>query len=58
LQQQAFVGKVDVQSWGTATTAPPTKLLRIEENLSTAYLRLAQTYIENLDWAASVEHYD
>eukprot|EP01032_Pedospumella_encystans_P006528 gene6528-7822_t len=36
LQQQAFGGKVDGQTWGTATTAPPVNLLRIEENLSAA----------------------
>ena len=41
LQKHAFGGKVDGQSWGTATTAPPVKLLRIEENLSAAHLRLA-----------------
>ena len=33
LQQHCFGGKVDGQSWGTATTAPPLNLLRIEENL-------------------------
>ena len=49
LQQHAFGGKVDGQSWGTATTAPPLNLLRIEENLSAAHLRLSGAYIENLD---------
>lgn len=58
LQQHAFGGKVDGQNWGTATTAPPVNLLRIEENLSAAHLRLAQAYIENLDWAACVARYD
>lgn len=58
LQQNAFGGKVDGQTWGTATTAPPINLLRIEENLSAAHLRLAQAYIENLDWAACIERYD
>lgn len=58
LQQHAFGGKVDGQNWGTATTAPPINLLRIEENLSAAHLRLAQAYIENLDWAACIERYD
>lgn len=58
LQQQAFGGKVDGQSWGTATTAPPINLLRIEENLSAAHLRLSQSYIENLDWAKCIERYD
>jgi len=58
LQQHAFGGKVEGQTWGTATTTPPINLLRIEENLSAAHLRLAQAYIENLDWAACIERYD
>lgn len=58
LQQNAFGGKVAGQSWGTATTAPPLNLLRIEENLSAAHLRLAGAYIENMDWRALVQRYD
>lgn len=58
LQQHAFGGKVDGQNWGTATTAPPINLLRIEQNLSDAHLRLSQAYIENLDWAACIKRYD
>lgn len=58
LQQQAFGGRVSGQSWGTATTAPPINLLRIEENLSAAHLRLVGAYIENLDWAACIDRYD
>ncbi|MGI4846568.1 MAG: DNA adenine methylase [Janthinobacterium lividum] len=58
LQQQAFGGKVSGQTFGTATTAPPINLLRIEENLSAAHLRLSSAYIENLDWANCIERYD
>jgi DNA adenine methylase len=58
LQQHAFGGKVEGQNWGTATTAPPINLLRIEENLSAAHLRLSQAYIENLDWATCMARYD
>lgn len=58
LQQHAFGGKVSGQTWGTATTAPPINFMRIEENLSAAHLRLAQAYIENLDWAICIERYD
>jgi DNA adenine methylase len=58
LQQHAFGGKVDGQNWGTATTAPPINLLRIEENLSAAHLRLSRAYIENRDWASCIETYD
>lgn len=58
LQQQAFGGRVEGQTWGTATTAPAINLLRIEENLSGAHLRLASAYIEQLDWAACLDRYD
>ncbi len=46
------------QNYGTDTTAPPVNLLRIEEMLSAAHLRLAAAYIENLDWHACIEKYD
>jgi DNA adenine methylase len=58
LQQHAFGGKVDGQTFGTATTAPPVNLLRIEENLSAAHLRLSNAFIENLDWHKCMERYD
>lgn len=58
LQQHAFGGKVDGQNWGTATTQPPVNLLRLEENLSAAHLRLSGTYIENMDWYKLMERYD
>jgi DNA adenine methylase len=58
LQQHAFGGRVDGQSFGTATTGPAINLCRIEENLSAAYLRLAGTYVENLSWLDCAERYD
>lgn len=58
LQQHCFGGKVDGQTWGTATTAPPVNFMRIEENLSAAHLRLSSTYIENRDWAKCIQVYD
>lgn len=58
LQHHAFGGRVSGQTWGTATTAPPVNLLRIEEMLSAAHLRLAAAYIENLPWQQCVERYD
>lgn len=58
LQQHAFGGKVDGQNWGTATTQPPVNLLRLEESLSAAHLRLSGTYIENMDWFKLMERYD
>ncbi|RVU49521.1 DNA adenine methylase [Rubrivivax rivuli] len=58
LQQQAFGGRVDGQTWGTATTGGPINLLRIEENLSAAHLRLAGAFVEHLDWGTCVDRYD
>ena len=59
LQVNAFGGKVDGQSFGTATTTQPgLNLLRLEEQLSAAHLRLAQVFIENLHWSDCVERYD
>jgi DNA adenine methylase len=37
---------------------PRLNLLRIEEELSQAHLRLARTYVERLPWAECVERYD
>lgn len=58
LQQYCFGGKVQSQTWGTATTAPPLNLLRIEETLSAAHLRLSGTYIENRHWQDIIAQYD
>lgn len=59
LQQSAFGGRVDGQSYGTATTQPPgLNLLRIEESLSAAHLRLSNTYIEHLSWQDCIRRYD
>ena len=58
LQHHCFGGKVQGQTWGTATTAPSINLLRIEEQLSAAHLRLAGTFVERLHWRECVERYD
>lgn len=59
LQKLAFGGKVDNQTFGTATTsAPRLNLLRIEEDLSQAHLRLSRTYIEHLSWQDCIRKYD
>ena len=59
LQKQTFGGKVDGRTFGTATTSPPRlNLLRIEEELSQAHLRLSRTGIENLDWQTCIRKYD
>lgn len=59
LQKNGFGGKVEGQTFGTATTAKPRlNLLRLEEDLSAVHLRLHQVTIERLDWAACLERYD
>lgn len=59
LQKLSFGAKVQGQSFGTATLSPPKlNLIRLEEELSAAHLRLAQTLIEHGDWSAVIERYD
>lgn len=59
LQRLAFGGRVVGPAFGTATTSSPRlNLLRIEEDLSEAHMRLSRTTIERLDWATCVERYD
>ncbi|GAB6044023.1 DNA adenine methylase [Endothiovibrio diazotrophicus] len=59
LQRLSFGGRVAGRSFGTATTSPPRlNLLRIEEELSAAHLRLANVYVEHGSWHAVVERYD
>ncbi|EPJ7713827.1 TPA: DNA adenine methylase [Citrobacter freundii] len=59
LQKQAFGGKVADHTFGTSTTsAPRFNLLRIEEELSMAHLRLSRTLIEHLEWHQCIARYD
>lgn len=59
LQKLGFGGKVQGQSFGTATMSRPgLNLLRLEEQLSAVHLRLHQVFIERLEWSACIERYD
>jgi DNA adenine methylase len=59
LQKLAFGGKVDGQSFGTATTSRPRfNIFSLEQDLADAHFRLANTTIEHLDWDKVVEKYD
>ncbi|MEA5113010.1 MAG: DNA adenine methylase [Geobacteraceae bacterium] len=59
LQKLAFGGKVSGRTFGTAATSSPRlNLLRIEEDLSQAHLRLARCVIEHLDWQHCILKYD
>lgn len=59
LQKLAFGGKVVGQNFGTSiTNGPRLNLLRIEEDLSEAHIRLLRTTIEHLPWDNCIERYD
>lgn len=58
LQQHAFGGRIEGQTFGTATTGPAINLCRIEETLSAAHLRLSGVYVEHLPWHECLTRYD
>lgn len=59
LQRLAFGGKVSGQTFGTAARAPKTiNLLRLEEDLSAAHLRLHRVVVERLAWQGCLAKYD
>lgn len=58
-QTLAFGGKVDGQSFGTATQQPHNfDLRRIEKRIARLHERLAGVVIENLDWLDFIGRYD
>lgn len=59
LQRLSFGARVDGQSFGTSTTSGPRlNLLRLEEDLSDAWMRLSQAHVEHLDWRSCIDRYD
>lgn len=51
IQKLAFGGKLSSQSFGTSPSSPPRfNILRLEEDLSQAHLRMSRAWIEHLDW--------
>lgn len=59
LQKLAFGGKVSSTHFGTSPMQPPRlNLLRLEEELSAAHLRLSRVTIEHLPWAECIKRYD
>lgn len=59
LQRSGYSGRVEGQTFGYSTTSRPgLNLLRIEEALSEAHLRLAEVTIENLPWEDVFRRYD
>ncbi|MEW5803718.1 MAG: DNA adenine methylase [bacterium] len=58
-QRHSFGGRVKGRTFGTEVNrSPRINLLRLEEELSDAYLRLVRVVIENLTWQDFVAHYD
>lgn len=54
-----FSSKVNSTTFGMSTTGRPAlNLLRIEEDLSAAHLRLATVYVENMPFADLIRRYD
>ena len=59
LQKLSFGGKVENRTFGTATTSPlRLNLLRLEEDLSQAHLRLARATIKQQHWEECIKRYD
>lgn len=59
LQKLSFGGRIAKPTLGISTTHPPRlNLLRIEEELSAAHLRLARVYVENLPYSDLIARYD
>jgi DNA adenine methylase len=59
LQKLSFGGKVSSQTFGISPSSPPRfNILRLEEDLSQAHLRLARVWIEHLDWDVCLKKYD
>jgi DNA adenine methylase len=54
-----FSSKVNSTTFGMSTAGKPAlNLLRIEEQLSAAHLRLARVYVENMPFGELIERYD
>ncbi|MEG6503970.1 MULTISPECIES: DNA adenine methylase [unclassified Desulfovibrio] len=59
IQQSCFGGRITSPTWGfAASRGSRLNLLRIEETLSAAHLRLARAYIECLPYHKVIENYD
>ena len=59
LQKLCFGAQTTGRTYGTSTTTPPRiNLLRLEEDLSAAHLRLARVHIEHVSWEEAIKRYD
>lgn len=59
LQKLCFGARHQNPSFGTSATTPPRlNLLRLEDDISQAHLRLSRALIENEDWLSCCKRYD
>lgn len=59
IQKLSFGGKVSSQTFGTSPSSPPRfNVLRLEEDLSQAHLRLSRAWIEHLGWQECLQKWD
>jgi len=59
LQKLSFGSKVSSQTFGISPSSPPRfNILRLEEDLSQAHLRLARVWVEHLDWLKCLQRWD
>ncbi len=59
LAKSSFGARISKPTWGVAATAPPRiNLLRIEEDLSEAHLRLSRVFIENRPYDQVIARFD
>ena len=59
IQKLAFGSKLSSQTFGTSPSSPPRfNILRLEEDLSQAHLRLSRVWIEHLGWHECLTKWD
>uniref|UniRef100_UPI001AD894A2 DNA adenine methylase n=1 Tax=Rahnella sp. ChDrAdgB13 TaxID=1850581 RepID=UPI001AD894A2 len=59
LQKLSFGAKAEGRTFGVSPTRPTRlNILRIEEDLSEAWLRLQHATLEHLDWQSCIQRYD
>ena len=59
IQKLSFGGKVSSQTFGISPSSPPRfNILRLEEDLSQAHLRLSRAWIEHLSWDICLTKWD
>lgn len=59
LQKLSFGARAQGRTFGTSAASPPRlNIIRMEESLSEAWLRLQRVTIEHLDWKACISRYD